>query len=127
MDVCSDAPAWAQRVIAWRMAVLWTFREPSMGRHVHREFMRSALLDLTPIIPATACYQRNYVETYCRSNVELGMALALGKRICVVGGLEHVFHTLAHVEHYATLEALLQALGTAPEPVARPVMHERGP
>ena len=60
-------------------------------------------------------------------HVELGMALALGKRICVVGGLEHVFHTLAHVEHYATLEALLQALGTAPEPVARPVRHERGP
>jgi len=29
-------------------------------------------------------------------------------------GVEHVFHTLAHVEHYATLEALLQALGTAP-------------
>jgi hypothetical protein len=47
-------------------------------------------------------------------HVELGMALALGKRVCVVGGLEHVFHALPHVEHYATLEALLQALGTAP-------------
>ena len=28
--------------------------------------MRSALLDLTPIIPATACHQRNYVERYSR-------------------------------------------------------------
>ena len=33
---------------ARRMAVLWTFREPSLGRHVHREFMRSVLLDVTP-------------------------------------------------------------------------------
>src|SRR5713101_9531930 len=52
---------------ARRMAVLWTFRAPSLGRHVHREFMRSALLDVTPIIPATACHQRNYVERYSRS------------------------------------------------------------
>jgi hypothetical protein len=51
---------------ARRMALLYTFREPSLGRHVHRELMRSALLDLTPIIPATACHQRNYVERYSR-------------------------------------------------------------
>ena len=49
VDVCSDAPAWAQRAEhAWRMAVLSTFREPSLGRHVHRELLRSVLLDLTP-------------------------------------------------------------------------------
>ena len=48
------------------MAVLSTFREPSLGRHVHRELLRSALLDLTPIIPATACHQRNDVERYSR-------------------------------------------------------------
>ncbi len=51
---------------ARRMAVLYTFREPSLGRQVHREFMRSAWLDVTPIIPATACHQRNYVERYSR-------------------------------------------------------------
>ena len=51
---------------ARRMAVLWTFREPSLCRHVHREFMRNAVLDLTPIIPATACHQRNDVERYSR-------------------------------------------------------------
>jgi len=28
--------------------------------------MHSALLDLTPIIPTTACHQRNYVERYSR-------------------------------------------------------------
>ena len=33
---------------AWRMAVLYTFREPSLCRHVHRELLRSVLLDLTP-------------------------------------------------------------------------------
>jgi len=33
------------------MAVFWTFREPSLGRHVHRELLRNAWLDLTPIVP----------------------------------------------------------------------------
>src|SRR5205807_6058715 len=52
---------------ARRMAVLWTFHEPSLCRHVHRELLRSVLLDLTPIIAATAFHQRNYVERYSRS------------------------------------------------------------
>jgi hypothetical protein len=33
-----------------------------------REYMRSALLDLTPLMPATACHERNEVERYSRSN-----------------------------------------------------------
>src|SRR5256885_15701708 len=49
---------------ARRMAVLWTFREPTMCRQGHRELMRKAALNLTLIIPATACHQRNYVERY---------------------------------------------------------------
>ena len=48
------------------MAVLWTFRRSTMCRHVHREFMRNELFDLTTIVPATACLQRNYVRTYSR-------------------------------------------------------------
>src|SRR5882724_8627320 len=59
---------------ARRMAVLWTFREPSLGRHVHRKLLRSALLDFTPNIPATACHQRNYVETYSRCSTTLLLA-----------------------------------------------------
>ena len=51
---------------ARRMAMLWQFRQPSRCRHVRREFMRNAWLDYTPIIPATACHQRNYAETYSR-------------------------------------------------------------
>ena len=39
----------------------------SLCRHVHRELLRSVWLDLTPIIYATACYQRNDVERYSRS------------------------------------------------------------
>ena len=72
---------------ARRMAVLSTFRAPSRCRHVHREFLRSAWLDVPPIIPATAYHQRNYVERYSRSTgkpfhaigseaVERGSALA---------------------------------------------------
>jgi hypothetical protein len=48
------------------MAVLWVFRTPSLCRHVHRELWRSVLLDLTPIIAATACHPRNDVERYRR-------------------------------------------------------------
>jgi hypothetical protein len=51
---------------ARRMAVLSPFREPSLCRHVHRELWRSVWLDVTPIMPATACHQRNYVERYSR-------------------------------------------------------------
>ena len=54
-------------LIAWRMAVLSALREPSLCRHVRHELLRSVLLDLTPIIAATACHQRNYVERYSRS------------------------------------------------------------
>ena len=48
------------------MAVLCTFRRPSMCRPVHRQFMRNELLDLTAIVPTTAYHQRNYAETYSR-------------------------------------------------------------
>jgi hypothetical protein len=63
------------------MAVLCAFREPSMGRHVHRELLRNALLDVTPIIPLTACHQRNYVETYSRYKT-------LESNLSVVGSAE---------------------------------------
>jgi hypothetical protein len=50
-----------------RMTVLWTFRRPSRCHPVPRQLMRNKLLDLTTNVPATACHQRNYVETYSRS------------------------------------------------------------
>ena len=60
---------------ARRMAVLWTFRAPSLCRHVPHELMRNAALNLTLIIPATACHQRNYVERYSRSNKKSNLAV----------------------------------------------------
>jgi hypothetical protein len=53
---------------AWWIAVLSTCREPSLCRHVRCEFLRSAVLDVTPIIAATACHNSNYVERYSRSS-----------------------------------------------------------
>jgi hypothetical protein len=38
------------------MAVLWTFRRPSLCRPVHRQLMRNELLDLTTIVPTTGCH-----------------------------------------------------------------------
>jgi len=52
---------------ARRMAVWWTFREPSLGRHVLHEFMRNAVLNLTRIIPTTAYQGRSYDERSSRS------------------------------------------------------------
>ena len=51
---------------ARRMAVLETCRAPSLCRHVHRAFLRSVGLDVTPRIAATACHQSNDVERYSR-------------------------------------------------------------
>ena len=45
---------------ARRMAVWWTLREPSLGRHMPHELMRNAVLNLTLTRPATARHQRNY-------------------------------------------------------------------
>ena len=67
MDAAVTLPHGCDGLSARRMAVLWTFHEPSLCRHVHRELLRSVLLDLTPIIAATTCHQKNYVERYSRS------------------------------------------------------------
>jgi hypothetical protein len=66
VDVCMTLSHECNGLSARRMAVWYTWRAPSLCRHVHCEFMRSALLDLTPIIAATTCNQRNYVERYSR-------------------------------------------------------------
>ena len=75
------------------MAMLWTFHALSLCRHVYRELLRSAVLDVTPIIPATACHQRNDVERYSRFirspevrdpllqiGVDRGLAVEAGQR-----------------------------------------------
>jgi hypothetical protein len=46
------------------MVVVSPFRRPSRCRPVHRPCMRTALRALTPIVPVTACHQRN--DTFLR-------------------------------------------------------------
>lgn len=43
-------------------------------------------------------------------HVEFGLALALGKRIIVVGPVENVFHALSEVERHDTWASVLAAL-----------------
>jgi hypothetical protein len=43
-------------------------------------------------------------------HVEFGLALAMGKRVCVVGPRENVFHHLLHVEVYAGVPELVAGL-----------------
>jgi hypothetical protein len=52
---------------ARRMAVVWTFRDPSLGRYVCRALLRNTLLDWTTLVPATAYHRRSYAERYSRA------------------------------------------------------------
>ena len=54
---------------ALRLAVWCPCHRSSMCRCVHRELTRNEVLDLTTIVPATACHQKNYVGTYSRSKL----------------------------------------------------------
>jgi integrase/recombinase XerD len=102
------------------MAVLCTFREPSLCRHVHRELMRNAVLDLTPIIPTTACHQSNYVERYSRFRLP-GIPRSLQKKEIDVSDLHnlphgHLLHFLSSTnqDRVAAYLTLLQARQYAP-------------
>jgi hypothetical protein len=48
------------------MAVWDRFCKPLLRRPVHRALLRSVWLAVPPMISATACLQRNYVERYSR-------------------------------------------------------------
>jgi len=73
------------------MAMLWTFHALSLCRHVYRELLRSAVLDVHPIIPATACHQRNYVERYSRYQFGGGPLEKYPSRQ-LAGGLSYHMH-----------------------------------
>jgi len=47
-------------------------------------------------------------------HVEFGIALATGKRLCLVGLRENVFHHLPRVEIYATVPDLIEGLAWPP-------------
>jgi len=47
-------------------------------------------------------------------HVEFGVALAMGKRLCVVGPRENIFHHLPRVEVFRSLAELIDALASEP-------------
>jgi hypothetical protein len=51
-------------------AVWCPFRRPSMYRPVHCELLRSEVLDLTTIVPATPCHHRSYAMP-CGKSMEM--------------------------------------------------------
>ena len=50
-------------------------------------------------------------------HVELGFALALGKRVIIIGSRENVFHYLPEVEHYDSYQGFLKSFGVQPQNV----------
>jgi hypothetical protein len=67
-----------------------------------------AFTEEPPIFPVASSGERH---------VEFGIALAAGKRLCIVGPRETVFHHLLSAERYATVADLLAALAGS-EPTA---------
>ena len=65
-DTCRDAATQARRAERAVEGGVVSVPQPSMCRPVHCELVRNAWLDLTTIVPATPCHQRNYVEPYSR-------------------------------------------------------------
>ena len=47
-------------------------------------------------------------------HVEFGVALAMGKRLCVVGPRENIFHHLPRTEVFRSLAELIEALASEP-------------
>lgn len=47
-------------------------------------------------------------------HVEFGLALAAGRRLCIVGPRENIFHFLPRVEIYGTLSDLVEGLVRPP-------------
>jgi uncharacterized protein YjbI with pentapeptide repeats len=70
--------------------------------------MRSALLDLTPIISATACHQRNYVERYSRFKEAVLSEAHLEEAILWRVHLEGAHLWAAHLEGAVLWETYLE-------------------
>jgi hypothetical protein len=74
-------------------------------RHQSALFAQDDLADL-----AAADWFISFSDTESGSrggkHAEFGLALALKKRLVIIGGAEHVFHCLPEVEHYSALSAM---------------------
>ena len=99
VDVCSYAPAWAQRAErAAEGGVVYVLRALSVSPRAPRIHAQRGL-DFTPIIPATACKQRNYVERYNRFNgiVSKGTSEPVDRLTLFGGSPAHLFARMAYV------------------------------
>ena len=79
-------------------------------RDFERRFAEEDIHDLQQATCCVAFSEQLRQPTRGGRHVELGMAIALKKRIIVVGGSEHVFHALAQIEHVSNLSALLRQM-----------------
>jgi hypothetical protein len=80
-----------------------------------------ALMDLEDLRRATICVaftEEASSESTGRGgrHTEVGLALAMGLRVVLVGPREHVFHCLPSIEHYATWQEARLALGVTLRP-----------
>jgi hypothetical protein len=86
---------------------------------------RMAEMDLEDVRAADIClaFTERPDEAQGRGgrHTELGIALALGRRVIVVGPREQVFHCLPTVEHFPNWEIARRALGLVDRAVLEPV------
>ena len=76
--------------------------------NIPAEARKLAEIDVNDVIQADTLilFSESPVSKYARGgrHVEFGIALAIGKRVIVIGPVENIFHTLQNVEHFDCLD-----------------------
>lgn len=79
--------------------------------NIEKQIAQNDVFDLWTAECAIGFSEELRTPTRGGRHVELGMALAWGKQVIIVGGYEHVFHTLPQIVHIKDVQALITLLG----------------
>jgi hypothetical protein len=92
----------------------WIVQHTDMTKHPNDEMRgEDAITDLTDITKSDALLfftdpEKSKIKVTGGRHTELGIALALNKRVCLVGKPENVFHYLPSIEIYSDFDAFLE-------------------
>ena len=76
---------------------------------MRRELLRNAWLAFTPILPATACHQRHYLETDSRYSAYIASVLTSLIATCLHAGVNALEYLVALQEHRTEVFAAPEA------------------
>ena len=79
--------------------------------NIEQQIAQNDVFDLWTAECAIGFSEELHTTTRGGRHVELGMALAWNKQVIIVGGYEHVFHTLPQIKHVKDLAQLISLFG----------------